>query len=82
MELDMETQDEIRAILARQCVVEVTVTFYDEADGSEQLEPVDIGTTLEFDAETPPATQEKEFHELLGSLGGILTGVVRSRKSA
>ena len=70
MAIEAELLDEIRAILGRNCIVEVTVTFFDETeDGA--LEPVDISESLEFDADTPPAAREQEFKELLGSLGDV-----------
>ena len=67
MAIEPELLDEIRAILKRECAVEVTVTFYDESDG-EPLDPIDISESVEFDPDTPHEEREREFNELLGSL--------------
>lgn len=73
MDLDRETVNEIRAILGRNCVVEVTVAFYDSSDDA--LEPIDIGATIDFDAGTPPADQQAYFEEMLDSLRDVFRNV-------
>lgn len=72
MELDADTANEIRAILARDCIVEVTVTFYDDSEnGGSVLEPIDIGTTADFERNTPSTIQRASLDELIESLRGI-----------
>lgn len=69
MELDAETRKEITAILARDCVVEVTIAFYDT---SEVLEPTDIATTIEFEANTPVAEMREDLAALVEEVGRML----------
>lgn len=70
MQLDPETIEEIRAIIGRDCVIEVTVAFYDNSDDAR--EPVDIGATVEFDAATPAAEIRGEMSAMLDSLKDVL----------
>ncbi|NDD31287.1 MAG: hypothetical protein EB084_23805 [Proteobacteria bacterium] len=69
MQLDPETLEEIRAILGRDCVVEVTVTFYDNSDDAR--EPIDIGATALFDERTPSAEVREELGAMLDSLRDV-----------
>ncbi len=75
MELDPETAREIRAILARDCVVEVTVTFFDEST-KEPLEAVDVGTSLQLAAGDSAEEKRAEVEALIGSLGELLRRVM------
>jgi hypothetical protein len=69
VDLDPQTVKDIQAILGRDCVIEVTVAFYDNSEDA--LEPTDIGATLELDAGTPAAEQREQFGEMLDSLRSL-----------
>ncbi|MBM3462063.1 MAG: hypothetical protein FJX76_08185 [Armatimonadetes bacterium] len=68
MEIDPETLQEIRAILKRDCVVEVTVAFFDQSEGDDALDPIDIASTVDLDAGTPAAIKRQQFNEMLDTL--------------
>jgi hypothetical protein len=74
MRIDSETLEEIRAVLRRDCVIEVTVTFYDNSD-DRPLEPVDIASTLEFEAGTPLEDMQPEFRDMLTTLQDVFAKV-------
>lgn len=70
MQLDPETIQEIRDIIGRDFIVEVTVTFYDNSE--EATESVDIGATAEFDKGTPTAEIRGEMSAMLDSLKDLV----------
>jgi len=72
MQIDPETLTEIRAILKRDCVVEVTVTFFDQSE-SDPLDDVTVDCSVDFDGGTPLAEQQEELAIMLDSLKEILT---------
>lgn len=75
IQLDPETIEEIRTILKRDCVIEVTVAFYDTSDSPR--EAIDIGATLELDAQTPAAEVREDLGELLDSLRDVIGHLTR-----
>jgi len=79
MKLDKETIGEIRAILGRDCIVEVTIAFYDNTGGPDALEPVDVGTTADFEKDTPPVEQQAALDEMIESLRDVLRTLTSSR---
>lgn len=76
MELDPETYEQIRRILAKKCAIEITVAFYDESDKEETEEPVDLGTSLDFDEDATPEQRLAELQEALTDIQALLTGAV------
>lgn len=75
MEIDPETLNEIQAILKRECAVEVTVAFFDDTEGEDALEPVDIACTLEFEPGTAVSEMRQELSAMLDSLKGVMDGM-------
>ena len=76
MQLDAQTLQEIRTLLARDCDVEINVIFHDRREGGEAVEPVEISAYAELDADMTDEERLEELSMALDDLKDVLRGEV------